>query len=163
MSFVFFFWQSIKKEYFPIIMYKKGFFIKVFLWKLCFQFEIINKTFCFLCTGSRFHTTHDFGFITLDITATVPEDSGVYTCKAINAAGEAVSSTSLKIKRKDFKLNLIFFFFYKTVHQPSVQLMKMVLFTLRIFEKMYFILFLYLHLQLLVRYSLTYISLNSII
>ncbi|XP_024080936.1 titin isoform X2 [Cimex lectularius] len=48
--------------------------------------------------GSRFHVTHDFGFVTLDIMATVPEDSGVYMCKAVNAAGEAVSSTSLKVK-----------------------------------------------------------------
>ncbi|XP_050422457.1 titin isoform X5 [Adelges cooleyi] len=48
--------------------------------------------------GSRFHTTHDFGFVTLDISQTVAEDSGVYTCKAINRAGEAVSSTSLKIR-----------------------------------------------------------------
>ncbi|KAL1117095.1 hypothetical protein AAG570_004423, partial [Ranatra chinensis] len=48
--------------------------------------------------GSRFHTTHDFGFVTLDVTSTVPEDSGIYTCKAINAAGEAVSSTTLKVR-----------------------------------------------------------------
>uniref|UniRef100_A0A146M532 Titin n=2 Tax=Lygus hesperus TaxID=30085 RepID=A0A146M532_LYGHE len=48
--------------------------------------------------GSRFHTTNDFGFVTLDIMATVPEDSGIYMCKAINAAGEAVSSTTLKVK-----------------------------------------------------------------
>uniref|UniRef100_A0A1B6D7W5 Ig-like domain-containing protein n=2 Tax=Clastoptera arizonana TaxID=38151 RepID=A0A1B6D7W5_9HEMI len=50
--------------------------------------------------GSRFRTTHDFGFVTLDIMSTVPEDSGVYMCKAINKAGEAVSSTSLKVKSK---------------------------------------------------------------
>lgn len=50
--------------------------------------------------GSRFHVTNDFGFVTLDISSTVAEDSGVYTCKAINRAGEAVSSTSMKIKRK---------------------------------------------------------------
>ncbi|XP_054275488.1 titin isoform X3 [Macrosteles quadrilineatus] len=50
--------------------------------------------------GSRFRTTHDFGFVTLDIMTTVQEDSGVYMCKAINRAGEAVSSTSLKVKPK---------------------------------------------------------------
>ncbi|KAE8746083.1 hypothetical protein FOCC_FOCC007207 [Frankliniella occidentalis] len=50
--------------------------------------------------GSRFRVTHDFGFVTLDISKTVPEDSGVYMCKAINLAGEAVSSTSLKVKSK---------------------------------------------------------------
>lgn len=50
--------------------------------------------------GSRFRTTHDFGFVTLDINSTVTEDSGVYMCKAINKAGEAVSSTAMKVKSK---------------------------------------------------------------
>ncbi len=31
--------------------------------------------------GSRFQTTHDFGFVTLDISSVIPEDSGVYMCK----------------------------------------------------------------------------------
>jgi hypothetical protein len=51
-------------------------------------------------SGSRFHVTHDFGFVTLDIHSVITEDSGVYMCKAINSAGEAVSSTSLKVKCK---------------------------------------------------------------
>uniref|UniRef100_A0A1B0FY72 Ig-like domain-containing protein n=1 Tax=Phlebotomus papatasi TaxID=29031 RepID=A0A1B0FY72_PHLPP len=50
--------------------------------------------------GSRFRTTHDFGFVTLDINSVVAEDSGVYMCKAINAAGEAVSSTAMKVKSR---------------------------------------------------------------
>ncbi|KAL6255452.1 hypothetical protein P5V15_013787 [Pogonomyrmex californicus] len=50
--------------------------------------------------GSRFHVSHDFGYVTLDILKVIPEDSGVYTCKAINNAGEAVSSISLKVKAR---------------------------------------------------------------
>lgn len=50
--------------------------------------------------GSRIKTTHDFGFVTLDVTGSIAEDSGVYTCKAINQAGEAVSSISLKVRPK---------------------------------------------------------------
>ncbi|EEB18956.1 conserved hypothetical protein [Pediculus humanus corporis] len=50
--------------------------------------------------GSRFRVNHDFGFVTLDINSTVTEDSGVYMCKAINSVGEAVTSTSLKVKPK---------------------------------------------------------------
>ncbi|OXU24124.1 hypothetical protein TSAR_014966 [Trichomalopsis sarcophagae] len=50
--------------------------------------------------GSRYHVNHDFGFVTLDIMKVIPEDSGVYTCKAINNAGEAVSSISLKVKAR---------------------------------------------------------------
>lgn len=44
--------------------------------------------------------SHDFGYVTLDILKVIPEDSGVYTCKAINNAGEAVSSISLKVKAR---------------------------------------------------------------
>jgi hypothetical protein len=51
-------------------------------------------------SGSRFHVTHDFGFVTLDIHSVITEDSGVYMCKAINNAGEAVSSASLKVRCK---------------------------------------------------------------
>lgn len=50
--------------------------------------------------GSRFRATHDFGFVTLDILNTVTSDSGVYMCRAINKAGEAVSSISMKVKSK---------------------------------------------------------------
>lgn len=53
-----------------------------------------------LLLGSRYHVNHDFGFVTLDIMKVIPEDSGVYTCKAINKAGEAVSSISLKVKAR---------------------------------------------------------------
>uniref|UniRef100_A0A1I8N5F2 Ig-like domain-containing protein n=2 Tax=Musca domestica TaxID=7370 RepID=A0A1I8N5F2_MUSDO len=50
--------------------------------------------------GSRLRTTNDFGFVTLDISSIVPEDAGVYMCRAYNAAGEAVSSTAMKVKTK---------------------------------------------------------------
>jgi len=56
--------------------------------------------------------TNDFGFVTLDINSTVAEDSGVYTCKGINRAGEAVSSTSMKIKRKQYKKYFILFKYF---------------------------------------------------
>ncbi|KAG0723051.1 Titin [Chionoecetes opilio] len=50
--------------------------------------------------GTRFTTRHDFGYVTLDIMHCVPEDSGVYMCKAINKAGEAVSSVSTRVIAK---------------------------------------------------------------
>lgn len=50
--------------------------------------------------GSRFRTTNDFGFVSLDINSCVSEDSGVYMCKAFNLAGEAVSSTAMKVKSR---------------------------------------------------------------
>ncbi|XP_067120871.1 titin [Centruroides vittatus] len=50
--------------------------------------------------GSRYKVTHDFGMVNLDIASVIPEDSGVYMCKAINKAGEAVTTTSLKVKAR---------------------------------------------------------------
>lgn len=50
--------------------------------------------------GSRFRTTHDFGYVSLDISSVVAEDSGIYMCRAYNLAGEAVSSTSMKVKTR---------------------------------------------------------------
>uniref|UniRef100_A0A183TXY2 Immunoglobulin I-set domain protein n=1 Tax=Toxocara canis TaxID=6265 RepID=A0A183TXY2_TOXCA len=48
-----------------------------------------------LKTGSRVKTINDFGFVVLEISPTYPEDSGEYTCRAINKIGEAVTSTQL--------------------------------------------------------------------
>lgn len=50
--------------------------------------------------GSRIKTTHDFGYVTLDIASAITADSGVYMCKAINNAGESVSSIAMKVRAK---------------------------------------------------------------
>ncbi len=48
-------------------------------------------------TGHRFRTTHDFGYVALDILYTYPEDSGTYICKATNALGEAVNTCNVSV------------------------------------------------------------------
>ncbi|CAB4067573.1 TTN [Lepeophtheirus salmonis] len=53
-----------------------------------------------LNTGSRIQATHDFGFVTLDIDSCIPEDSGMYTIKAENFAGEASTSFALRVGDK---------------------------------------------------------------
>lgn len=53
-------------------------------------------------TGHRFRTTHDFGYVALDILYTYPEDSGTYMCKATNLAGEAVNTCTIKVGCKYF-------------------------------------------------------------
>lgn len=59
--------------------------------------------------GHRFKTTYDFGFVALDILYAYPEDSGTYMCKARNAAGEAVTTSSVNITGKyNIILQLIF-------------------------------------------------------
>lgn len=45
--------------------------------------------------GSRFKTTSDFGFVTLDLTQVYDRDQGVYTCRAWNLAGETFTSTTI--------------------------------------------------------------------
>merc|ERR1719347_1293001 len=47
--------------------------------------------------GSRFRTTHDFGYVALDILQAYAEDSGTYMCKATNKLGEAVNTGSVNI------------------------------------------------------------------
>ena len=46
-------------------------------------------------TGHRFKTTHDFGYVALDILYTYSEDSGTYMCKATNLVGEAVNTSQI--------------------------------------------------------------------
>ena len=50
-----------------------------------------------LKTGHRFRPAYDFDYVALDLLSVYPEDSGVYTCHARNAYGEAVSSATIKI------------------------------------------------------------------
>uniref|UniRef100_A0A913I9R6 Ig-like domain-containing protein n=1 Tax=Strongyloides stercoralis TaxID=6248 RepID=A0A913I9R6_STRER len=51
--------------------------------------------------GSRVKTINDFGFAVLEINPVYPEDSGEYTCRAFNKAGEAVTSTTLTCDNKE--------------------------------------------------------------
>ncbi len=50
-----------------------------------------------ITTGHRFRTTHDFGYVALDILYAYSEDSGTYMCKAVNALGEAVNTCSVLV------------------------------------------------------------------
>ena len=48
-----------------------------------------------ITVGHRFRPQFDFDFVALDILCVYPEDSGLYTCKAKNLYGEAISSCHL--------------------------------------------------------------------
>jgi titin len=60
--------------------------------------------------GHRFKTTYDFGFVALDILYAHAEDTGTYMCKAKNAAGEAATTSAVKVtgKTKFLKTLLVF-------------------------------------------------------
>ena len=47
--------------------------------------------------GHRFRTTHDFGYVALDILYAYAEDSGTYMCRAVNQLGEAVNTCNVQI------------------------------------------------------------------
>ena len=57
-----------------------------------------------LTTGSRLKSTFDFGLVTLSINSLRIDDSGIYTCKATNLMGEAVSTASIKIEDRHWLL-----------------------------------------------------------
>ena len=50
--------------------------------------------------GHRFRPIHDFGYVALDILGLIEEDSGTYTCRATNLAGQAQIQTLLEVKSK---------------------------------------------------------------
>lgn len=45
---------------------------------------------------------HDFGYVALNFKYTYPEDSGTYTCRAVNELGEAVTSSTLFVECEYF-------------------------------------------------------------
>lgn len=49
-------------------------------------------------TANRLTTMHDFGYVALNMKYVNPEDSGTYTCRAINELGEAVTSSTLFVQ-----------------------------------------------------------------
>ena len=54
-----------------------------------------------LPASNRSAVSNDFGYVSVDIAFVYPEDSGIYTCRASNKKGTAVSTASLKVKGKD--------------------------------------------------------------
>lgn len=48
-----------------------------------------------LFLANRIHIQHDFGYVSLNIYPTYPEDSGTYTCVAVNRTGKAQTSARL--------------------------------------------------------------------
>ena len=69
--------------------------------------------------GTRIRTIHDFGYVALEFVHVHPEDSGsaaffvhfnrssvfslgIYTCRASNAFGEAITEFEIECRRKYF-------------------------------------------------------------
>lgn len=52
--------------------------------------------------SNRVSTMHDFGYVALNFKYTYPEDSGTYTCRAVNELGEAVTSSTLFVECEYF-------------------------------------------------------------
>lgn len=51
-----------------------------------------------LQASSRTSIHHEFGLVALDLHYCLPEDVGTYTCRAVNAVGEASSAGELQCK-----------------------------------------------------------------
>lgn len=61
-----------------------------------------HKRLFFFILANRVSTMHDFGYVALNLKYVYPEDSGTYTCRAINELGEAVTSATLNVQCKCF-------------------------------------------------------------
>ena len=72
----------------------KLFFVTFFTYLSIF-FRYINGKAIKL--ANRIRSTHDFGYVSLDILNAYTEDSGTYMCKAVNQLGEAVNTCSVEI------------------------------------------------------------------
>lgn len=56
-----------------------------------------NTKYIFIL-ANRLTTMHDFGYVALNMKYVNPEDSGTYTCRAVNDLGEAVTSATLFVQ-----------------------------------------------------------------
>lgn len=68
------------------------------------------KRFSF--TANRISTMHDFGYVALSMKYVNPEDSGTYTCRAINELGQAVTSATLIVQCEFFDFLFTFHALY---------------------------------------------------
>jgi len=64
---------------------------------------------------------HDFGYVALNMKYVNPEDSGTYTCRAVNELGEAVTSATLFVQCK-YVVNL--------THNLTIQFTKRKFYTI---------------------------------
>lgn len=61
---------------------------------------LFNSIHLFFKTGHKIRPQYDFDFVALDLLSIYPEDSGIYTCHARNAYGEAQTSATIKVQGK---------------------------------------------------------------
>ena len=59
-----------------------------------------QKIIFVLFIGHKIKPAYDFDYVALDLLTIYPEDSGIYTCHARNAYGEAQSSATIKVQGK---------------------------------------------------------------
>lgn len=50
--------------------------------------------------GHRFRPIHDFGYVALDIIDVIEEDTGTYTCRAVNLLGVDETNCHLTCRSK---------------------------------------------------------------
>lgn len=70
------------------------------------------KSFFLFSKANRVTTMHDFGYVALNMKYVNPEDSGTYTCRAINELGQAVTSASLIVQCNEGKISCEIFFMF---------------------------------------------------
>ena len=72
-----------------------------------------------LRSAARYEIKYDFGFVSLNLLWTYPEDDGIYECVATNAVGQDKTRAELKCKvsknnQKKYKINVVVYKFNLT-------------------------------------------------
>lgn len=72
---------------------------------------------------------HDFGYVALNMKYVNPEDSGTYTCRAVNDLGEAVTSATLFVQCQYNLISVSLFIEIKTKNRfETIHLTKYIIF-----------------------------------
>lgn len=62
------------------------------------KFNASSRYMILSCPYTKYYEqVHDFGYVSLDVKGVIPEDTGRYTCRAVNEKGEASSGCSLQV------------------------------------------------------------------
>ena len=74
---------------------------------------LITSDFSSLSVGSRATLTDKFGYVSLSLLSVIRQDTGTYTCRAVNQAGSADTTCTVSVGRKYLQIRTIGYAFIR--------------------------------------------------